>query len=71
MEQALEDNKQDRVLDLLQDLIDEFGGADNALREANKTAAPRKLRRASKFLKRSLRIMARVDRGLPIYAKKG
>ena len=64
-------NNEDKVLDIIQELIKSSGGADNALREANKFAAPRKLRRASKFLKRSLRIMSRVDRGLPIYAKKG
>lgn len=64
-------HKQEMVLALIQDMIDSYGTAENALAAIQEMPTPNSLKRAEKFIKRALRILIRADKGLEIHAKRG
>ena len=64
-------HKQEMVLAIIQDMIDSYGTAENALAAISKMPTPNSLKRAEKFIKRALRILIRAEKGLEIHAKRG
>ena len=64
-------SKADEILAIVKHFVEIAGGADKALEMANKTVVPRKYKRAHKFLKRSFRILSRIEKGLPVKVKGG
>lgn len=64
-------HKQQIILAIIQDMIDTYGTAENALAAIGKMPVPNSQIRGAKFLKRALRILIRAEKGLEIHTKRG
>lgn len=67
----MDEIKKDEMIGIVKNLSEIYGGPIAALEIVNRNPTPYKQRRAKKFIKRSLRIMARFEKGLPVKAKGG
>ena len=61
----------DKILKIVKHCVEIAGGPDKALEMANKSVVPRRYKNAHKFLKRSFRILSRIEKGLPVKVKGG
>lgn len=65
------EHQQQMIFAIIQDMIDTYGTAENALAAISEMPVPNRQIRGAKFLKRALRILIRAEKGLEIHAKRG